>query len=137
MANGHGGKRPGSGRKRSPAREKTREVADAVILQGTTPLEVMIEAMNHYQKAGNLDRAAAIAKDAAPYMHPRLSYVKSDVTLSDVDADEALETELEGLLAGRKAACPDEAQTPPESTNGHASQGNGSGPVAGGPAPLF
>lgn len=33
----------------------------------------MLEAMTFYQKEGNRDKASAIAKDAAPYMHPRLT----------------------------------------------------------------
>jgi hypothetical protein len=35
----------------------------------------MLEAMRFYHAAGNRDKAAAIAKDAAPYMHPRLTSV--------------------------------------------------------------
>jgi hypothetical protein len=35
----------------------------------------MMEAMRHYQAIGNRDKAVAIAKDAAPYMHPRLHAV--------------------------------------------------------------
>jgi hypothetical protein len=31
--------------------------------------------MRHHYDAGDLDRAAAFARDAAPYMHPRLSAV--------------------------------------------------------------
>ena len=44
-------------------------------LTGLTPLEVMMEGMRHYQAIGNRDKAVAIAKDAAPYMHPRLHAV--------------------------------------------------------------
>jgi hypothetical protein len=35
----------------------------------------MMKAMRHYQAIGNIACAAAIAKDAAPYMHPRLTSV--------------------------------------------------------------
>jgi hypothetical protein len=35
----------------------------------------MMEAMRHYLDLGNRDRAVSIAKDAAPYMHPRLTAV--------------------------------------------------------------
>lgn len=69
----HGGKRNGSGRKPGSATRKTREVADRAAEQGITPLQVMIEAMREHYDAGRLNEAAAIAKDAAPYMHPRLS----------------------------------------------------------------
>jgi hypothetical protein len=69
----HGGKRPGAGRKRGAATAKTREIADLAIAQGDTPLEVMLRAMRYHLAENNLDRAAAVAKEAAPYVHPRLS----------------------------------------------------------------
>lgn len=71
-----GGARPGSGRKLGSATKKTREIADKAAASGVTPLEVMLEAMNSFRDAGELDRAAAIAKDAAPYVHPRLAAVE-------------------------------------------------------------
>lgn len=66
-----GGRRNGAGRKPGTASQKTREVADRVA-QGLTPLEVIIEAMNYYHGKGDIERAAFFAKDAAPYVHPRL-----------------------------------------------------------------
>jgi hypothetical protein len=55
----------------------------------------MMKAMRHYQAIGNIACAAAIAKDAAPYMHPRLTSVDvggkpgspvktKDVTMSEL-----------------------------------------------------
>jgi len=71
-----GGKRPGAGRPKGSHDVKTRAVAAALAEQGITPLEVICEAMwAHYQK-GELDAAASLAKDAAPYMHARLSAVQ-------------------------------------------------------------
>lgn len=75
MANGHGGKRPGSGRKKGSANRKTREVADRAAAAGVTPLEVLLEAMTYYHGQGDRQKAAAMAKEAAPYCHPRLSAV--------------------------------------------------------------
>jgi hypothetical protein len=123
MANGHGGKRPGSGRKRSPAREKTREVADRLVVEKPlTPLDVMVEAMLHHHKHGRLDKAAAIAKDAAPYMHPRLSYVKSDVSHSDAELERVLEDELAQLSRERAAA---DGAVPADQGPSAESSGNG------------
>jgi hypothetical protein len=68
-----GGARPGGGRPRGSATKKSKEYREKAALTGVTPLEVMIEAMRFYQAQGNRDRASAIAKDAAPYMHPRLN----------------------------------------------------------------
>lgn len=71
-----GGKRVGAGRKAGSATKKTREIADKAAASGITPLEVMLEAMLSYRNSGELDRAASIAKDAAPYVHPRLAAIE-------------------------------------------------------------
>jgi hypothetical protein len=71
-----GGKRKGAGRKAGALSKKTREVAERAIQEGITPLEVMIKAMHEYFAKGDWARAAAIAKDVAPYMHPRLSSIE-------------------------------------------------------------
>jgi hypothetical protein len=68
-----GGPRPGGGRPRGSATKKSKEIREKAALTGSTPLDVMIEAMRFYEAQGNRDRASAIAKDAAPYMHPRLN----------------------------------------------------------------
>lgn len=71
-----GGKRPGAGRKKGSATRKTRAVADAVAAGGEiSPLEVMIDAMRRLHRAKKYGKAAAIAAQAAPYCHPRLSAV--------------------------------------------------------------
>lgn len=110
MANGHGGARPGAGRKPGTPNTKTREVAEKAAADGITPLEVMIRAMRAYvdeadrlheeavtlelvgegdtretvtalRKAslGAITAAAGVAKDAAPYMHPRLQQVQANI----------------------------------------------------------
>jgi hypothetical protein len=50
------------------------EIERAVAATGKTPLEVMLEEMRFYYEAGNLDKAVAFAKDAAPY--PRMASVE-------------------------------------------------------------
>lgn len=92
---GRGGKRDGSGRKPGTANVKTREIADKAIEEGVTPLEVMLKTMRTYVEAAEklglgkveavdgevitqlslLTEASKVAKDAAPYIHPRLSAV--------------------------------------------------------------
>jgi hypothetical protein len=74
-----GGRREGAGRKKgSPSTRttKTNALAQQAAGEGALPLEVMLLAMRHHLAAKNLDRAAAIAKDAAPYLHPRLQAVE-------------------------------------------------------------
>jgi hypothetical protein len=52
---------------------RTREIADQAAAEGILPLEVMLRAMRLHAEAERWDQAAAIAKDAAPYIHPRLA----------------------------------------------------------------
>lgn len=68
-----GGKRNGAGRPKGAATKRSREIADKATQEGLTPLEVMLTAMREHAKAKRWDDAASIAKDAAPYMHPRLA----------------------------------------------------------------
>lgn len=74
----HGGKRPNSGRKPGAATRKTREIADKAALEGITPLEVMLTAMRDLWALGTDDSklaACGVAKDAAPYVHAKLSNI--------------------------------------------------------------
>lgn len=79
----HGGKRDGAGRKRGAKSKATieREAGIAQIAAdakaaGLTPLEVMLGAMRQAHKRNDWDAAARFAKDAAPYMHPRLAAIE-------------------------------------------------------------
>lgn len=101
-SNGRGGSRKGAGRKPGSATKKTREIADKAAADGVTPLEVMLSNMRfaHEEAAGILGKlldsgaetpegfdslkellryrsmAQEAAKDAAPYMHPRLAAIE-------------------------------------------------------------
>jgi hypothetical protein len=72
----HGGKRRGAGRKPSSLTVKSRAIAEIAMEEGITPLEVLLRAMRGYANSQQWDRAAAIAKDAAPYLHPKLTSVE-------------------------------------------------------------
>lgn len=71
-----GGARPGAGRKPGAVTRRTRLIAERAMAEGKTPLEVMLEIMRRHYEAGELDKAAAVAKDAAPYIHPRLAAIE-------------------------------------------------------------
>lgn len=91
-----GGARKGAGRKAGSATKKTREIADRAAAEGITPLEVMLRAMTALvdqaetlancdttelngktvDRLGLLVSAAEVAKNAAPYMHPRLAAIE-------------------------------------------------------------
>ena len=76
MANGHGGRRAGSGRKPGAATRITREVADRLAGEGITPLELIVSLMRKYHSDGKLALALDAAVKAAPYLHPRLAAVQ-------------------------------------------------------------
>jgi hypothetical protein len=103
----HGGKRAGAGRPVGSMNRRTRErlaLAGKAVASGITPLEVMLEAMHAHHKAGRLNEAAAIARDAAPYMHPRLSQVdstvKADVTQRTISGEPLPDDEWERTHGG-------------------------------------
>lgn len=72
----HGGARPGAGRKPGSLTAKTREIAEKCAQANKTPLEVMVEAMIEAYDRKDFELATKYAKDAAPYMHPRLSNIE-------------------------------------------------------------
>jgi hypothetical protein len=85
-----GGYRAGAGRKKGAATVRTRQIANELAREGLTPLQVMIDTMRELcQQAAEAPTAAerlekklaacAVAKDAAPYIHPRLTSVAATV----------------------------------------------------------
>jgi hypothetical protein len=76
MANGHGGWRPGAGRKRGSANRKTREVANTAAKNGLSPLEFALQIMR--DSAQPMVLRAEMAAMAMPYCHARLSPVLPD-----------------------------------------------------------
>lgn len=70
----HGGRRPGSGRKRGSRNTKTQKISAKLSRDDEiTPLEVMVYVMRWHYDEKRYDAAASIAKDAAPYMHARIA----------------------------------------------------------------
>jgi hypothetical protein len=57
---------------------------------GVSPLEVILTAMRQAFTHGDLETAAAFAKDAAPYLHPKLQAVQHSG-----DADRPVQTVLQ------------------------------------------
>ena len=100
----HGGKRPGAGRPNGSLNKRSQEIVAKAASEGITPLEVMLKAMRQHVDAGDLGAAAEIAKDAAPYIHPRLA--NSVVTHKDAFAELTLEqlSALAALADGHDAA---------------------------------
>ncbi len=72
--NGHGGSRPGSGR---PKGVKPDAPAEWLSTDGLSPLETLLTIMRNPEAPLKLRFLAA--KEAAPYMHPKLSPKSADV----------------------------------------------------------
>ena len=78
-----GGKRPGAGRPPGSKNQKAADIAQEAVEAGITPIEVMLSAMRDLWDQGSAEakrEAARIAKDAAPYVHPRLSSIDQTVS---------------------------------------------------------
>lgn len=106
----HGGARKNAGRPAGAAARKTREIADKAAEEGITPLEVMLKTMRalmdraeaiskeipvpgEKQVVSPLEmmvEASSIAKDAAPYMHAKLSSVEMNAKVTTRTLDEEL-----------------------------------------------
>lgn len=75
-----GGARAGAGRKKgakSKMSELRQRIATMAVLEAEiTPLHVMLQAMANAWNRGDQDKAAAFAKEAAPYVHPRLANIE-------------------------------------------------------------
>lgn len=72
-----GGARPGAGRKKGAITTRTREIAEAALAEGLTPLSFMLQIMRDESapRAERLD----MAKAAAPFIHPKLSSIEAKV----------------------------------------------------------
>jgi hypothetical protein len=121
-----GGKRAGAGRKPNVPNRASADRERKVAASGETPLDVMLKSMRlllaladesandrkqfeHYIRA-----AAAVAKDVAPYIHPRLSTVEQSA--SD-RPEKIIVTVIGGLPVGSTPENPDGTEyeeIPPE-----------------------
>lgn len=76
-----GGKRDGAGRKASAVTQRTRAIAEGIMLDGNeTPLEVIIKLMRSATTDEDKLKAAVAA---APYVHPRLASIEASVKISE------------------------------------------------------
>ena len=63
------------GRQNGVANKRTREIADAAIKEGLTPLEYMLAVLR--DETADPERRDEMAKAAAPYIHPRLASIEA------------------------------------------------------------
>ena len=76
------GSRPGAGRKRGAITKRTRQVAEAALESGLTPLDYMLSILRDEGKPEGMRFEAA--KAAAPFVHAKLSSVDANVDLGGV-----------------------------------------------------
>lgn len=69
-----GGRRPGAGRKPGSLTRRTREIAEGAAKDGVVPLEHMLAVMR--DPTAPPKRRDAMAKAAAPYIHPTLASIR-------------------------------------------------------------
>jgi hypothetical protein len=101
-----GGKRPGAGRKRTkdtPAGKLNSALVQKVLKDGTTPLQVMMEAMKAAYETGGAVAAVPFAKECAPYVHPKLAATEHSGKL-ETQVDDSAESGVRRLLFAM-AAC--------------------------------
>ncbi len=72
-----------------------------------SPLHVMLTVMRRKWRDGDEDGAVALAKVAAPYVHPKVPAARPSVDLAQVSDDDLDETALDGGRAGGRAGASD------------------------------
>lgn len=112
MAGKNGGARPGAGRPKGAITERAQTILSKAALEGISPLEVLLNDMRLYynlgenkmaeasmteagKKQANAFRAASAlkdiarscARDAAPYVHPKLASLQANVQVTNVEAE--------------------------------------------------
>jgi hypothetical protein len=81
---GHGGPRPGSGRKKGQVSAPTRrrlEAAERALAAGLNPLDYIMSILRDENAPPEQRYKAAV--DAAPYVHPRLAAVEAKVAITE------------------------------------------------------
>jgi hypothetical protein len=111
-----GGARPGAGREKGSGNKKrSADLVARLHLEGLTPLDVMLNTMKAFWQMaqnpdGTIDRekaqaASMIAKDAAPYVHPRLNSIDNKISgeMNVGSIDAPVKEDRETWLAKREA----------------------------------
>ena len=98
----HGGRRPGSGRKKTSVNKLDAAARKIAIESGITPLDYMLDIMRDPERT-DAQRMEA-ARGAAPYVHARLAHIerKEDVSVSFVARLPSPASSVEGWLEARR-----------------------------------
>lgn len=84
MANGHGGRRPGAGKPKGASTKRAEASMALAEAKGVDPVEMLLdltkwayEQFNETKTRENADMVRDYAKEAAPYVRPKLSAVEA------------------------------------------------------------
>lgn len=77
-----GGARPGAGRKAGSITTRTREIAEAALGEGLSPLAYMLSILRDEKKPEAMRFEAA--KAAAPFVHAKLAAIDASVNLAGI-----------------------------------------------------
>ena len=69
----HGGKRPGSGRKKGSVGRKRKVRSARLLAHGDLPIDIMLTSARELLKAREFAAAAAAAAKVAPYIHQKFT----------------------------------------------------------------
>lgn len=93
-----GGARPGAGRPRGRRSDKTAERLEAIEASGLTPLDFLLGLLRDVEQPMPVRLEAA--KNAAQYIHPKLSAIDHTGNLSLRKPDELTDAELADIATG-------------------------------------
>lgn len=104
MANNHGGRRPGAGRRPNSLGAKKREaiaiVAGDPVYDGRKPRDILRSHMNWLVENNQMDEACKIASVLMPYEHARLQAIDTSVQVTRTrPAEELTDDELAAIAA--------------------------------------
>jgi hypothetical protein len=121
MANSWGGSRPGAGRKPGSKTKKTAIIAQQARDAGISPLEVMLSTMRRlwqlHLDSGDLGlavQASAIAREAAPFCHPRFCGIAYQELEPDRKPEDAAPPRVTMHVHFVSATTPKEEVPPPD-----------------------
>lgn len=104
----HGGKRPGAGRRKGSVNAKTKkrkDVAAKALESGLTPLDYMLDRLRDKNETAAV--RLQCARDAAPYVHPRLAAIEHSGGLDlglKARSDDELDADIQRAAAEAETA---------------------------------
>jgi len=98
----HGGRRDGSGRKRSGTNRLDTKAREQALASGLSPLEFMLAILRNEANSDAVRMEAA--KAAAPYVHARLAHIEkeTELTVSFVARLPSAASSVEAWLEARR-----------------------------------